>query len=70
MGKKKLSKTAEADGKATGTQLQIKAPISAVLDKAVEWDLLPINPTTGVKAKSGVVKRDGFLKTDKLPKFF
>ena len=81
LGKKKLSEinraaireiieSADAAGKAAGTQRQIKALISAVLGKAVEWDLLPFNPASGVKVSGYVTKRERFLRSDELPRFF
>ena len=81
LGKKKLSEidratireiieSADAAGKAAGTQRLIKALISGLLGKAVEWDLLQFNPASGVKVKGAVVKRDRFLVTDELPRFF
>ena len=56
-------------GKSTGTQRQIKALISTILGRAVEWDRLQFNPAIGVKIVGIVVKRERFLLTDELPKF-
>lgn len=56
-------------GKATGTQRQIRALISTILGKAVEWEKIPFNPVSGVKIAGGVTKRDRFLTAKELPLF-
>jgi integrase len=81
LGKKKLSEIdraairdviedARKAGKAPGTQRQIRGLISTILGRAVEWDRLQYNPAMGVKVAGAVVKRDRFLLTDELPRFF
>ena len=81
LGKKKISEidrasirqvieAADTSGKSVGTQRQIKALISSILGRAVEWDLLQFNVASGVRVKGQASKRDRFLKTDELPKFF
>ena len=81
LGKKKLTEIdraairdviedARKAGKAPGTQRQIRGLISTILGRAVEWDRLQFNPAIGVKVAGAVVKRDRFLLTDELPRFF
>jgi integrase len=38
--------------------------------KAIEWGYLETNPAQGVKISGKKVKRDRFLQTDELPRFF
>ena len=81
LGKKKLTESDRASirdviedarkaKKSAGTQRQIRGLISTILGRAVEWDRLKFNPVVGVKVVGGVVKRDRFLLTDELPRFF
>ncbi len=57
-------------GLSAGTQRQIRGLISTILGRAVEWDLLQFNPSVGVKVVGTVNKRDRFLLSNELPRFF
>ena len=57
-------------GKSAGTQRQIRAVISSVLGKAVEWGLLDVNMAHGVKVTGKSVSRERFLLEKEIPAFF
>lgn len=77
---KKLSAITKADlsrilsdlekaGKAGATVNNVRALISTVFNRAIEWGYATHNPITGIKTRSKV-KRDRFLQSDELPRFF
>ncbi len=66
----RLLSDAEAAGKATATVRQIRALVSGIFGKAIEWGYLETNPAQGVKVAGRVVSRDRFLQADELPRFF
>jgi integrase len=81
LGNKKLSEIdramvsrvlgdAEKAGKAVATLRQIRALVSSMLGKAVEWGYLAINPVSGIRIAGAAVKRDRFLQAGELPSFF
>lgn len=81
LGKRKLSaidramvarmlSDAEKAGKSAGTVRQIRALVSNMLSKAVEWGYLDANPAQSVKVSGSTVKRDRFLQPDELARFF
>lgn len=59
----------ERAGKAGGTINNIRALISSVFSRAIEWDYVSANPVVGIKTRAKV-KRDRFLQSDELPRFF
>ncbi|WP_353853424.1 tyrosine-type recombinase/integrase [Accumulibacter sp.] len=66
----KVLADAEKAGKAPATVRQIRALVSGMLAKAVEWGMLESNPATGIRVAGRVVTRDRFLQPDELPRFF
>ncbi len=66
----RIVSTAEKAGKAPATVRQIRALLSGMLAKAIEWGYLETNPATGVRVAGRVVSRDRFLQPDELPRFF
>lgn len=66
----KVLSNAEKAGKAVATVRNIRALVSSVLGKAVEWGYLDFNPAQGVKVAGRKVSRDRFLQADELPRFF
>ncbi len=56
-------------GKAGATVNNIRALISSVFSRAIEWGYASNNPVSGIKTRSKV-KRDRFLQADELPRFF
>lgn len=77
---KKLSAITKADvsrilsnlekaGKAGATINNVRALVSSVYGRAIEWGYANHNPIEGIKTRPKV-KRDRFLQSDELPKFF
>ena len=77
---KKLSAITKADvsrilsdlekiGKAGATVNNVRALISTVFNRAIEWGYATHSPIVGTKTRSKV-KRDRFLQSDELPRFF
>lgn len=62
-----LSKMDRA-GKAGATVNQVRALISGMFNKAIEWSYVAHNPVQGIKLRP-TVKRDRFLQTNELPRF-
>jgi len=56
-------------GKAGATINNVRALISSVYGRAMEWGYATSNPIIGIKTKPKV-KRDRFLQADELPRFF
>ena len=56
-------------GKAGATVNNIRALISSVFSRAIEWGYASNNPVSGIKTRAKV-KRDRFLQADELPRFF
>ena len=56
-------------GKAGATVNNIRALISSIFSRAIEWGYASNNPVSGIKTRSKV-KRDRFLQADELPRFF
>jgi integrase len=61
---------AEKAGKAVATVRNIRALVSGVLGKAVEWGHIDLNPATGVKVAGRKVERDRYLKAHEMTPFF
>lgn len=59
----------ERAGKSGGTINNIRALISSVFSRAIEWGYVSANPVVGTKTRKKV-KRDRFLQSDELPRFF
>lgn len=59
----------EKAGKSGGTVNNVRALISSIYSRAIEWGYASANPVVGVKTRSKV-KRDRFLQSDELPRFF
>lgn len=59
----------DKDGKAGATINNVRALISSVYGRAIEWGYAVANPVTGIKTRAKV-KRDRFLQADELPRFF
>lgn len=56
-------------GKAGATINNVRALASGIFGKAIEWSYLSANPVKGIKTRDAV-KRDRFLQSDELPRFF
>lgn len=56
-------------GKAGATVNNVRALISSIYGRAIEWGYATTNPVTGIKTRAKV-KRDRFLQADELPRFF
>jgi len=56
-------------GRADGTITNVRAFISGIYSKAIEWGYASANPVVGIKTNPKV-KRDRFLQADELPRFF
>ena len=70
--KEKLSRLLsdlEKAGKAGATVNLVKALVSTVFNRGIEWGYASSNPTIGIKGRAKV-KRDRFLQRDELPRFF
>lgn len=59
----------ERNGKAGATVNNVRALASGIFGKAIEWNYLVNNPVKGIKTRKAV-KRDRFLQSDELPRFF
>lgn len=59
----------ERAGKSGGTINNVRALVSSVFSKAIEWGYAASNPVVGIKTRAKV-KRDRFLQSDELPRFF
>lgn len=59
----------DKDGKSGATLNNIRALISSVYGRAIEWGYADHNPVSGVRTRIKV-KRDRFLQADELPRFF
>jgi len=59
----------ERAGKSGGTINNVRALISSVFSKAIEWGYAASNPVVGIKTRAKV-KRDRFLQSDEMPRFF
>jgi len=80
LGKKKLSSITresvgriladmDGDGRAGATVNNVRALASGIFGKAIEWSYLADNPVKGIKTRKAN-KRDRFLQSDELPRFF
>lgn len=80
LANKKVSAISKADisrilsnldkaGKAGATINNVRALISSIYGKAIEWEHAAANPVAGIKTRAKV-KRDRFLQADELPRFF
>ena len=56
-------------GKAAATINNVRALISSIYSRAIEWGRASINPVVGTRTRAKV-KRDRFLHADELPRFF
>lgn len=56
-------------GKAGATINNIRALVSSIYGRAIEWGYATNNPVSGIKTRAKV-KRDRFLQADELPRFF
>jgi len=59
----------EKDGFAGATLNNVRALISSIYGRAIEWGYATTNPVVGIKTRTKV-KRDRFLQADELPRFF
>lgn len=59
----------ERVGLSGATTNNVRALISGVFSKAIEWGYATANPVLGIKTRAKV-KRDRFLQSDELPRFF
>jgi hypothetical protein len=59
----------ESDGKAGATINNVRALASGIFGKAIEWSYLINNPVKGIKTRKSI-KRDRFLQSNELPRFF
>lgn len=59
----------EKSGKSGGTVNNVRALVSSIYSKAIEWGYASANPVAGIKTRTKV-KRDRFLQSDELPRFF
>jgi len=60
----------QKSGRAVATVRLIRALISHMFNKAVEWGYLESSPAQGLRVEGTTVKRDRFLMGDELPRFF
>jgi integrase len=56
-------------GKAGATINNVRALVSSIFSRAIEWGRASHNPVVGIKTRAKV-KRDRFLHADELPRFF
>ena len=63
-----LSKMEKA-GLAGATMNNVRALVSSIYGRAIEWGYATTNPVIGIKTRAKV-KRDRFLQADELPRFF
>lgn len=56
-------------GKAGATINNVRALVSSIYGRAIEWGYATTNPVVGIKTRAKV-KRDRFLQADELPRFF
>ena len=59
----------ERTGKSGGTVNNVRALISSIFSRSIEWGYVSVNPVVGIKTRPKV-KRDRFLQSDELPRFF
>jgi len=59
----------DSAGKAGSTVNNVRALISSIFSKAIEWGFASDNPVRGTRTRK-TVKRDRFLQADELPRFF
>lgn len=59
----------EKNGLSGATINNVRALISSLYGRAIEWGYATANPVTGIKTRTKV-KRDRFLQADELPRFF
>ena len=59
----------EKAGFAGATQNNVRALVSSIYGRAIEWGYATTNPVIGIKTRAKV-KRDRFLQADELPRFF
>lgn len=59
----------EREGKAGATINNVRALVSTIYGRAIEWGHATTNPVTGIRTRTKV-KRDRFLQADELPRFF
>jgi integrase len=59
----------EREGKAGATVNNVRALVSGIFSKAIEWSYVSVNPVQGIKTRK-TNKRDRFLQADELPRFF
>lgn len=59
----------KAKGLTDGTVNNVRALVSSIFGKAIEWGYVAANPVAGIKTRPKN-KRDRFLQADELPRFF
>ena len=59
----------ERKGLAAGTVNNVRALISSIFGRAIEWGYAEANPVAGTRTRPKV-RRDRFLQADELPRFF
>ncbi|GHU31728.1 hypothetical protein AGMMS50256_20680 [Betaproteobacteria bacterium] len=65
----RILSNAEKSGLAGASINAIRALVSSVFNRGIEWGYVMTNPVVGIKTRSKV-KRDRFLQAGELPKFF
>ncbi|HRF12243.1 MAG TPA: site-specific integrase [Candidatus Accumulibacter phosphatis] len=59
----------EREGKSGATINNVRALISSIYGRAIEWGYATTNPVTGIRTRAKI-KRDRFLQAEELPRFF
>jgi len=59
----------EKEGYAGATVNHVRALLSSIYGRAIEWGYATANPVIGIKTRAKI-KRDRFLQSDELPRFF
>lgn len=61
---------ADKGGKSIATQRNIRALVSIIFAKAVEWGRIDTNPASGIRIAGAKVTRDRFLQPNEMASFF
>jgi integrase len=68
-GLSRILSNMEKAGLAGATLNNVRALVSSIFSRAIEWGYASSNPVVGLKTRAKV-KRDRFLQADELPRFF
>jgi integrase len=68
-GLSRILSNMEKAGLAGATLNNVRALVSSIFSRAIEWGYASANPVVGLKTRAKV-KRDRFLQADELPRFF